>query len=1200
MKKIHILMVLLLCFSAFQKAEALTATDTIVKLEYFVDVDPGFGLATDIPLSQDTLIEIDFTALLTGASPGIHFIGIRAMNGASQWGQTHIFRFIKDNKTTVDILPDLSQAEYFVDTDYGYGSGTPITTTEDSIVQLNPVINLSTASEGFHILGIRAKDGATWGQTHLFRFMLDNKTTVDLLPNITEVEYFVDTDTGYSQCAAITTSPDSMIILNPAMTLTSLQPGYHILGIRAKDAKTWGQTHLFRFILDNKTTIDLLPDLSKVEYFIDTDPGFDNSTALSISPDSSIHITPTISMNGLTPGIHILGIRSKDQQCWGQTHLYRFVNNDEPPTLHHLSYIEYFIDTEPGFGNATKIYPAQDSMWDTTYVADLSALALGSYFMGVRAMDTMNKFSHTYIHPFNVVEPPFAYNFTGGGSLCAGSSGLTATLLDSDTGISYVLYKDGNPYDTLPGTDTNLVWTGLTGGVYTVVGYYTPTPHIFAPMNGTVTITEYPLPTLVCPADIDVCINVDSLALSGAIPSGGTYSGTYVSNNHFFPPQAGIGSHAVTYTYTDANTCTNTCTFNINVNTLPTVTCPTDFDICINADSIELIGALPTGGLFAGTGVGNNYFKPAQAGLGTHVITYTYTDINLCSNICTFNITVTDLPTVICPADMELCMDADSVLLTGVPAGGAFFGAGTNGNYFMPSISGTGIHAITYNYTGGSGCINSCQFSVTVNALPLVTCPADFAVCVNADSVLLSGGTPSGGSYSGTGISGDYFLPWIASAGNHIITYTYSDANGCSNSCTFNITVHDVPLLNCGPDIDVCIDADTFLLISGTLPPGGTYSGTGVNNNYFNPAQAGIGSHTITYTYTDANSCSATCSFDINVYGLPVIGITSNSPICQLETMSIEASGGITYFWQGPGTLTSTDSYFIIANADMPFAGDYTVFVSNEACTADTTVTFVINPRPSVLIVASANSVCEGSTVLLSAEGTSNITGYTWNTNANTKQITVTPTLPFSQYSVTVSTAYNCTSTDNIIIVTNPVPSVELTGTPESCIDKADGRIDVAITNPTVQPYSYLWYYDTNSIDSGVTDMTAFYLSNAASGDYILMLEDAFGCTASATYTLAPSTVSCNKGAMVPDIFSPNGDNNNDVLYVYGKNIKDVVFIIYSRWGNKIFESTDINDGWDGKYNGTEMPSGVYAYYLVVTYNDGSADVINGDVTLVR
>jgi hypothetical protein len=74
--------------------------------------------------------------------------------------------------------------------------------------------------------------------------------------------------------------------------------------------------------------------------------------------------------------------------------------------------------------------------------------------------------------------------------------------------------------------------------------------------------------------------------------------------------------------------------------------------------------------------------------------------------------------------------------------------------------------------------------------LPVVTCPADLTVCESDDPFTLTGGSPSGGTYSGAGVSGGTFDPAAAGAGTHTITYAYTDANGCSSSCTFDITVN--------------------------------------------------------------------------------------------------------------------------------------------------------------------------------------------------------------------------------------------------------------------------------------------------------------------------------------------------------------------------------------------------------------------------
>ncbi len=220
--------------------------------------------------------------------------------------------------------------------------------------------------------------------------------------------------------------------------------------------------------------------------------------------------------------------------------------------------------------------------------------------------------------------------------------------------------------------------------------------------------------------------------------------------------------------------------------------------------------------------------------------------------------------TVDCPANTAVCIDATPFTLTGEsPAGGTYSGAGVNSGEFDPAAAGVGPHTISYDYSNGT-CTASCTFTITVNALPVVSCPGNTAVCIDVAPYVLTGGSPAGGTYSGAGVSMGEFDPAAAGAGPHTITYTYTDGNGCTASCTFTITVNALPVVSCPGNIVVCIDDAPFVLTGGS-PAGGTYSGTGVSMGEFDPATAGLGIHTITYMYTDGNGCTASCTFTVTV-----------------------------------------------------------------------------------------------------------------------------------------------------------------------------------------------------------------------------------------------------------------------------------------------------------------------------------------------
>jgi hypothetical protein len=186
------------------------------------------------------------------------------------------------------------------------------------------------------------------------------------------------------------------------------------------------------------------------------------------------------------------------------------------------------------------------------------------------------------------------------------------------------------------------------------------------------------------------------------------------------------------------------------------------------------------------------------------------------------------------------------------------------------------VYAVLSNDCGLSEPI---YVTLHVNALPTVTCPGNSQVCIDAPAFALTGATPTdGGTYSGDGVSGGIFTPTDAGLGSHTITYTYSDGN-CSNSCSFTITVNDLPVVSCPANSAVCISDAPFAL-SGATPITGTYSGTGVNGGIFTPTDAGVGTHTIIYIYSDGNSCSNSCSFTITVNPLPTFGTITPTSTC--------------------------------------------------------------------------------------------------------------------------------------------------------------------------------------------------------------------------------------------------------------------------------------------------------------------------------
>jgi hypothetical protein len=143
------------------------------------------------------------------------------------------------------------------------------------------------------------------------------------------------------------------------------------------------------------------------------------------------------------------------------------------------------------------------------------------------------------------------------------------------------------------------------------------------------------------------------------------------------------------------------------------------------------------------------------------------------------------------------------------------------------------------------------------------------------------------------------------------------DANGCTNSTTTSIEVNPMPIVNAGTYSPVCVDADDITLI-GT-PAGGTFSGTGVNGNVFDPS---FGTQVITYTYAAENGCVTAVNTTILVNNLPNVSAGSDQTICTGSTVVLSGSGATSYQWSGGVTNGSGfipavgNSFYVVTGTD--------------------------------------------------------------------------------------------------------------------------------------------------------------------------------------------------------------------------------------------------------------------------------------------
>ena len=183
-------------------------------------------------------------------------------------------------------------------------------------------------------------------------------------------------------------------------------------------------------------------------------------------------------------------------------------------------------------------------------------------------------------------------------------------------------------------------------------------------------------------------------------------------------------------------------------------------------------------------------------------------------------------------------------------------------------------------------------------------------------------------------------------------------------------------------------------------------------------------------------------------------------------------------------------------------------------------------------------------------------------------------------YDIAVSSGF-CDAADQIQVIEVGVP--EGMADVESCPEA-----DVSLM-PTFDPQSILW--STGSEEESI--------SVSLPGEYTFTAIDQYGCSFLDTVVVTHLATTDGE-AIIPNVFSPNGDGKNDVFEVRGLGVQEFSMEVYNRWGQLVFTTSKLHDGWDGRLGGREQPSGTYVWMAEGVSNTGKVITKKGVVTLIR
>ncbi len=681
-------------------------------------------------------------------------------------------------------------------------------------------------------------------------------------------------------------------------------------------------------------------------------------------------------------------------------------------------------------------------------------------------------------------------------------------------------------------------------------------------------------------------------------PVGGTWTGPGVSNATLginSPKNAGSGNKLYVYSI---NGCKDTLKRNIQG-----VDARWDEIACPDAGQRTLPAGLPAGGYWSGKGIFDKVNGIFDAdtfrvpGKTTNAqVNLIYTSPNGCQDVKIMYLRYTRFyidSLLKCESDTNFLLqynfvknDPWNMYFTG---SSAILGTTVYAQKFSPKLAGKGTsHQII-------GDANGCKDTLMIKIYPRANVQKDTAFCIADDPFKLFNGEKKG-TFSGKGITNGVtgmFSPALADTGLHKIIFSLPGK--CID--TIRIRVNKLPVVwFSGLQPYYCLKDTVDNLILN--PVGGTLTGNGITGSSFNPLRAGSGLHTVVYKY-GIGKCISQQSRQVFVADTLKLNLSSDKDsVCVGTTVKItaKASGGSgNYQTTWSSGQTDVQSIFVLAKNTTLYS-----VVLKDGCSDSVAKQKIMYVHPSMNSSSVTSPIqCYGfpGFIDLKMKGAGPFS-YTWNTNPvqNTSVITAPSGNTYRAY--VTNTLTGCKYDTSIEIPGYPILKAFFTFSPNgTCLNSHDPTLQ--IINLSIGATQGYWDFGDGTLIPYDPTVNPAHLYDGLSEFYYvkLRISNVGNCKDSMIQKIC---VKDNDAFVLPTAFSPNGDGINDIFRFETAAIQKSHLAIFDRWGEKVFDSENYKEGWDGNYKNEPCPEGVYIYYFTYKAKKTANKLIKGTLYLKR